>query len=561
MLTIQKLHPNPFSNQQPQHQEPQRLSGIYQYHNAPEVLPEHGLEYDDNTYPVSDKYPVTSMDDYPASFNAQQYRNNNNKPPRIIFGMKVRSFLLVALVFVLIVVGAVVGGTVGRNASHAANATAVVNEQSSRGPHNRRLRTNHNIGDICHNNNSRIYNSTINTNLVLGFHNWHSGVPKIAGELKKNPAPLRLGVLGAAAINPGAIFDPVSRHPDVVIAGIASRSKAKAEQQIKVCSLPVARAYGSYEDLLSDPKIEAVYISLPNGLHFDWTIKSLRQGKHVLVEKPIASNAAQAQEIANVSQETGKVVLEAFHWRFHPAAHLCKQLVASGEYGKVKEVTTKMALPAAFLSKDDIRFNYDLAGGSCMDLTYVFSATSYYATSSLAEAKIEVIEATARTNKKDPLVDEAMQTTYTVTSNGNTVTCHTQCDLAAPWLWGIIPPFWDLTAGITFTCENASIHYTNFPGPYLNHSINVRDNATGVTTKHQALVDGPQWLNRGEKWWTTYRYQLEAFVDRVRGVQSGNSVAEAEELDGLPWVSMQDSIAVMGIIDKVYEKAGLPLRK
>ncbi|KAI4731337.1 hypothetical protein E4T49_00795 [Aureobasidium sp. EXF-10728] len=130
MASTEKLHPNPFSNQQPQHQEPQRLSGIYQYHNAPEVLPEHGLEYDDNTYPVSDKYPVTSMDDYPASFNGQQYRSNN-KPPRIIFGMKVRSFLLVALVFVLIVVGAVVGGTVGRNASHAANATAMANDQSS----------------------------------------------------------------------------------------------------------------------------------------------------------------------------------------------------------------------------------------------------------------------------------------------------------------------------------------------------------------------------------------------------------------------------------------------
>ncbi|KAI4765983.1 hypothetical protein E4T52_11685 [Aureobasidium sp. EXF-3400] len=117
------------STEQPQHHEPQRLSGVYQYHNAPEVLPEHGLEYDDNTYPVSDKYPVTSMDDYHSSFNAQQYRDIN-KPPRIIFGMKMRSFLLVALVFVLIVVGAVVGGTVGRNASQAANAEAMVTGQN-----------------------------------------------------------------------------------------------------------------------------------------------------------------------------------------------------------------------------------------------------------------------------------------------------------------------------------------------------------------------------------------------------------------------------------------------
>ncbi|KAI4844256.1 hypothetical protein E4T44_06289 [Aureobasidium sp. EXF-8845] len=124
-----ELHPHRFSHQQPQHHEPQRLSGIYQYHNAPEVLPEHGLEYDDNTYPVSDKYPVTSMDDYPSSFNAKQYRDIN-KPPRIIFGMKLRSFLLVALVFVLIVVGAVVGGTVGRNASHTTNTEVVASDQN-----------------------------------------------------------------------------------------------------------------------------------------------------------------------------------------------------------------------------------------------------------------------------------------------------------------------------------------------------------------------------------------------------------------------------------------------
>ncbi|KAH0370551.1 hypothetical protein KCU65_g2580, partial [Aureobasidium melanogenum] len=129
MLTFQKLNQHRFSQQQPQHHEPQRLSGVYQYHNAPEVLPEHGLEYDDNVYPVSDKYPVTSMDDYPASFRAQQYRDTTNRPPRIIFGMKMRSFLLVAFVFVLIVVGAVVGGTVGRSTSHA-TTEALASESS-----------------------------------------------------------------------------------------------------------------------------------------------------------------------------------------------------------------------------------------------------------------------------------------------------------------------------------------------------------------------------------------------------------------------------------------------
>jgi hypothetical protein len=140
----QQSYPHGLSHQQ--HYEPQRLSGIYQYHNAPEVLPEHGLEYDDTTYPTSDKYPVThSMDDHNSTFHnmqaaaaaaitrggsvsTQQYLN---KPPRIIFGMKLRSFLLVALVFVLIVVGAVVGGTVGRNSAKLTGTTAAGEQQQS----------------------------------------------------------------------------------------------------------------------------------------------------------------------------------------------------------------------------------------------------------------------------------------------------------------------------------------------------------------------------------------------------------------------------------------------
>lgn len=90
--------------------EPQRLSALYQYHNAPEVAPAHGLEYDDNIYPSSDKYPVIREHAYE---NSKYGFANDNRPPRIIFGMKVRTFLLVALVMILIVVGAAVGGAVG----------------------------------------------------------------------------------------------------------------------------------------------------------------------------------------------------------------------------------------------------------------------------------------------------------------------------------------------------------------------------------------------------------------------------------------------------------------
>ncbi|KAK5111145.1 hypothetical protein LTR62_005344 [Meristemomyces frigidus] len=95
--------------------EPQRMSALYQYHNAPEVAPAHGLEYDDTVYPTSDKYPVVretpSYD--PSNYKGKHAFVNDNRPPRIIFGMKIRTFLLVALVMVLIIVGAAVGGAVG----------------------------------------------------------------------------------------------------------------------------------------------------------------------------------------------------------------------------------------------------------------------------------------------------------------------------------------------------------------------------------------------------------------------------------------------------------------
>ncbi|KAK3075980.1 hypothetical protein LTR53_000157 [Teratosphaeriaceae sp. CCFEE 6253] len=115
----------------PQH-EPQRLSALYQYHNAPEVAPAHGLEYDDTVYPTSDKYPVIreapSYD--PSNYKGKHSFPTDNRPPRIIFGMKVRTFLVVALVVVLIMVGAAVGGAVGGK-SMRENQTPIIPNATS----------------------------------------------------------------------------------------------------------------------------------------------------------------------------------------------------------------------------------------------------------------------------------------------------------------------------------------------------------------------------------------------------------------------------------------------
>jgi hypothetical protein len=106
----------------PQHDEdgaPARLSALYQYHNAPEVAPAHGLEYDDTVYPVSDKFPVVREGKYGnGHYTGKHAYQNDNRPPRIIFGMKVKTFLVVATVMILVVVGAAVGGAVGGKNLH-----------------------------------------------------------------------------------------------------------------------------------------------------------------------------------------------------------------------------------------------------------------------------------------------------------------------------------------------------------------------------------------------------------------------------------------------------------
>ncbi|KAL9617085.1 MAG: hypothetical protein Q9160_008115 [Pyrenula sp. 1 TL-2023] len=415
---------------------------------------------------------------------------------------------------------------------------------------------------------------------VLALHNWWNGVNKVKASITKSSQPTRFGVLSAAAINPAAIFDPIATHPDAVVSAIAARDVRRAEAQIAKYRLKNVTAYGSYDQLLADPDIDAVYIPLPNGLHYEWTIKALEAGKHVLIEKPIASNTREAAQIRDTAERTGNVALEAFHWRFHPAAHYVKELVDSGTYGALKSVAVKFHLTAGFFPKDDIRFQYRLGGGSCMDLTYVFSASSYFSSAGENTA-VEVLRTEPRISKTDTKIDEAMKSTFTLTNPGKpAVTCNVDAELALPNLFGIIPRFWAGLPTATIELEKAQIQYNNFPAPWAKHSITIRErdgkgDLTGKKEARTCYKGGPEWGKIGEKWWTTYRYQLEAFIARTReskalnpaeGVEGGTqapgggSVKHKSGLSGGLWMTMGESIGVMSVIDAVYRKAGLPCR-
>ncbi|KIX09040.1 uncharacterized protein Z518_00118 [Rhinocladiella mackenziei CBS 650.93] len=394
---------------------------------------------------------------------------------------------------------------------------------------------------------------------LLTLHNWRNNVAQIKCNIQKEPKPLRIGVISAAAINGLALFDAVDTHPGVVASAVASRSVEKAQAQIAKYGLQSTRASGSYAELLEDPEIDAVYIPLPTAFHYEWAIKAMEARKHVLIEKPVASNAEQVERIKKCSASTGMVAVEALHWRFHPAAHSIKATIASGQYGNVQSVSARMILPRGLLKQDDIRLNYSLAGGACMDLTYVFSATKYFAGPTTKDFKYKVLEATARPTGNDPRVDEAIRAVYSIEyPDRPAVVCTVEADLSQPKLFGLIPKFWHSTPVVVVELERARIEFSNFVLPWVSHQITTteKDANGGLTTTRkieQHYSGGPEWGSKGQNWWTTYRYQLEAFVAKIKS-------ASMEKESETPWISLGDSVQLMELIDAVYDKAGLPRR-
>ena len=174
---------------------------------------------------------------------------------------------------------------------------------------------------------------------------------------------MQIGVLGAARIAPTALIKPAKKNADVVVAAVAARDVSRA--QAFAAKHGIARVHDSYEALIADPDIDAVYNPLPNGLHGKWTRAALAAGKHVLCEKPFTANADEAREIAELAAKSDRVVMEAFHYRYHPLALRIEEIIASGELGKLQRVEAALCFPLP--NSSDIRYNYSLAGGATMD--------------------------------------------------------------------------------------------------------------------------------------------------------------------------------------------------
>ena len=185
---------------------------------------------------------------------------------------------------------------------------------------------------------------------------------------------IRWGVLGCAAIARVRTIPGLLHAKNAVLYGIASRSREKAEELKN--RFGAEKAYGSYEELLLDPAVQAVYIPLPNTMHCEWVEKAAKAGKHILCEKPLGMNKAEAEKMFRICEENHVLLMEAFAYRHAPLVQKVKELVDGGAVGKVKYIESH--LTDVLQDMGNIRMNCELGGGAFYDMgCYNISVISY----------------------------------------------------------------------------------------------------------------------------------------------------------------------------------------
>ena len=174
---------------------------------------------------------------------------------------------------------------------------------------------------------------------------------------------VKWGILSTADIN-RKLLAGAAESDDVDVVAVGSRDLARAEEFAQTWE--IGRAYGTYDELLADPEVEAVYIPLPNTMHSEWSIKAVEAGKHVLCEKPFSRHIADVERAFDAAEATGMHLSEAFMYRHHPQTARLAELVAEGAIGELRVIRT--AFSYSLYDADNIRLRTDVEGGSLMDV-------------------------------------------------------------------------------------------------------------------------------------------------------------------------------------------------
>jgi predicted dehydrogenase len=324
--------------------------------------------------------------------------------------------------------------------------------------------------------------------------------------------PLRIGVLGAASIAPSALIKPATDNADVKVTAVAARDGSRA--RAFAAKHRIAHVHESYEALLADPDIDAVYNPLPNGLHGKWTRAALDAGKHVLCEKPFTANADEAREIADLAAKSDRVVMEAFHYRYHPMTLRTEQIIASGVIGKLQRVEAALCFPLPKFS--DIRYNYSLAGGALMDA----GCYAVHIVRTFGGSTPEVIWAKAKL--RDPQIDRAM------TAELRFAAGHTGRVRCSMWSARLL----EISARVVG--DRGELKLFNPVTPQFVNRLSIR---SPEGRRVERFPHRP-----------SYAYQLDAFAA---------AVLRGEPVKTTP----EDAIENMTVIDGIYRAAGLPLRQ
>ncbi len=332
---------------------------------------------------------------------------------------------------------------------------------------------------------------------------------------------LRFGILGTGNIAQ-QFAEGVAGAERSVVTAVGSRRRDTAETFAKAHAVP--RAHGDYETLLNDADVDAVYLSLPNSMHHEWTLRALRAGKHVLCEKPLSVTAAEAEEMFDEARRQGRLLVEAFMYRSHPQTRRIVELVRGGAIGELRLIRTSFCFRVR-KTEGNIRFSVPLAGGALMDIgCYCVSLsrliaggepTAVHGVGSLHESGVD--DYAAGVLRFDGGVLASFTCGMTVQADNTAQVCGSEGYLSVPWPWKPAGP------RVEFT---------------LDRQVPPRQDGDGggqpPRETHAVEVDRP-----------LYALEADDFAAAV--------------LDGAPpSVTRQDSVGNMRVVEQLRQQVGVP---
>ena len=322
---------------------------------------------------------------------------------------------------------------------------------------------------------------------------------------------MKFGSLGIAKILEEGLIRPAQDHPEIKVIAVSSREESIAKDYAQVHS--IKKYYSDYNSLIIDKDVEAVYIPLPNGLHYEWAVKALEAGKHVLCEKPLCSNGFEAFSLFELAKNKNLILLDAYHHSFHPTFIRAKEIIKRGDIGEIKEIKGRFTVN---IPRPDIRFDYNLSGGAFMDPgCYLVHALVHF-----FEDFPEIVSTEVKRDKTDSRIDIKSKAELLIGGK-------TKAEIYSSIESKKVMEIW-----IEFLVEEGSLKFDNYVRSELGKlCLRGKDNIT----KEESFSSK-----------STFSHQLDKFLTLVQEGPNENLANESKK--------------IMKLLDELYIFSDLPIR-